>query len=1158
MSISDKDRKVLWTRARNICAYPGCRQELTIDGADATTGAQLVTVVAQEAHIRSARPKGPRYDPAYPKRALDTYDNLVLLCPTHHTMIDANNGAGYTVETLIKMRTDHERQQMRRERIDNAVRAYLADQYAFDNKVLFEQVDLHGPSVDSMFVDVPFSCRPDAKIAELLERIATEHPGDVEAAEGADDQIVTGAAQALLHPDWTGSALLVGGPGQGKSTLLQYVCQFHRARRLGHDAYDGRRQQLAQLTKLPRVPVRLDLRKYAEWASRQVKDGKPAKGDRRRKGGGNVRGSAQQWPSIEEYTASEIKRRSGGLTFEVDDLATLVSTEAVLIALDGLDEVANLKHREIVSDEIVATQVRLQQASPDLVVLVATRPGATTSVLWSSSAFPRLHLRRLSQGLRLQYLQQWAMVARLTPEATDKLQQTFMDNQHVPHIRELAAYPMQLAILLHLLYRRQLLPQQRTELYREYLKTFLDREQGEDKEPLLAQERQIIEDIHAFLAWYLQTKAEEGQTSGAIKREYLRTLLREHLAGRSDGQKLAEKLFSAFTSRVLCLVERDTGMFQFEVQSLREYFAALYIFENAPARGDKNTRDDCLNALLVRPYWSNVCRFYVGLYSKGEVRGIRHNLRQLSKDPDLGLHPMLRSTAALFLNDRTYEGQNDDPIQEVVDFVLDGPGVVLAEDGLLDVSGSALLLSERAGRSQVVGHVKARLAKEESPVVRTALAACLRRHALHSDNLADWWWEHRQSNWAWLHTVGQLGLLGDLSTRRESDLAELLRGVGSDTIWATEVLQRGSYNGAADDVLAVVLHEINDGAGGAFAGWDSTTPVGRLIEGAMVARLGSSSTGAGREVTEASASRKAGGTLLAAIVSATDELRKHPHASTSDREWQAWLARVAEAWGDGWILRQAVAATPMKLDLADMADLIGSTQPEAALALKDEAELRDNRGDLDWWRQRLATKEQGWKTRHMVLSLLTRARQAVVIGLAPQLNDVVEGWSPKHYRAMRGELSLQSRLPGARELTLQDPLRLNQVHFSPRVLWIVRVAATEGSVVQIDKRLAREFVPLLQPGMGDLRELVVIAGSGRTIRFDLLRNSRPILPVGGWASNIKLGSMRATMPDEVLRTPAEWPGDLVQRAVETVEGRMTAGRQPLAAIANADRWFQEN
>lgn len=244
MSINLQAAKVLWARAHNQCAFPGCPQALTQDEVDATTGDALVTVIGHQAHIRSYKRDGPRYDPKYPVSKLHTYENLILLCPTHHLKVDAHGGAGYSVSDLIKMRVSHEQQQQRRERIETVLRAYTAQQYRVDDKVLFEQVDLNGPSVDAMFVDVPFACRPDAAVADLMQQIATDNPGDLEATDGADGQIVTGAAQALLHPRWSSNALLVGGPGQGKSTLLQYVCQFHRARLLDREAYTGEAQQL--------------------------------------------------------------------------------------------------------------------------------------------------------------------------------------------------------------------------------------------------------------------------------------------------------------------------------------------------------------------------------------------------------------------------------------------------------------------------------------------------------------------------------------------------------------------------------------------------------------------------------------------------------------------------------------------------------------------------------------------------------------------------------------------------------------------------------------------------------------------------------------------------------------------------------------------------
>jgi len=158
--------RTLWTRARNQCAFPSCPQTLTEDAVDATTGEAFVTVVGEQAHIRSSKSGGPRHDPSYPKDKLDGYENLILLCPTHHKMIDDENGAGHSVEDLEKMRRDHERQQDRLEHVDKVVMAYVSERCEFDDKVLFEQVDLNGPSVDSMFVDVPFSqsgqqCRSD-------------------------------------------------------------------------------------------------------------------------------------------------------------------------------------------------------------------------------------------------------------------------------------------------------------------------------------------------------------------------------------------------------------------------------------------------------------------------------------------------------------------------------------------------------------------------------------------------------------------------------------------------------------------------------------------------------------------------------------------------------------------------------------------------------------------------------------------------------------------------------------------------------------------------------------------------------------------------------------------------------------------------------------
>lgn len=101
MSISDKTRKVLWGRSGNRCAI--CKNELVIDA----TTQDNESVVADECHIISARPNGPRHDPSFPTEKLDSYDNLMLLCRTHHKMVDDQPDT-FTTDILRQVKANHE------------------------------------------------------------------------------------------------------------------------------------------------------------------------------------------------------------------------------------------------------------------------------------------------------------------------------------------------------------------------------------------------------------------------------------------------------------------------------------------------------------------------------------------------------------------------------------------------------------------------------------------------------------------------------------------------------------------------------------------------------------------------------------------------------------------------------------------------------------------------------------------------------------------------------------------------------------------------------------------------------------------------------------------------------------------------------------------
>lgn len=101
MSISDKTRKILWGRSGNRCAI--CKNELVIDSTEQDDD----SVIADECHIISSKPNGPRHDPSYPIDKLDSYDNMILLCRTHHKMVD-DQAATYTTNILRQMKSNHE------------------------------------------------------------------------------------------------------------------------------------------------------------------------------------------------------------------------------------------------------------------------------------------------------------------------------------------------------------------------------------------------------------------------------------------------------------------------------------------------------------------------------------------------------------------------------------------------------------------------------------------------------------------------------------------------------------------------------------------------------------------------------------------------------------------------------------------------------------------------------------------------------------------------------------------------------------------------------------------------------------------------------------------------------------------------------------------
>lgn len=100
MAISEADIKLLWGRAAGMCSRPGCGVDLTSlpEGRNPYTVGEMAHVIARSA-------QGPRGDG---KGSDNSYQNLILLCPTCHRHVDKAPDGEFEADELRRWKREHE------------------------------------------------------------------------------------------------------------------------------------------------------------------------------------------------------------------------------------------------------------------------------------------------------------------------------------------------------------------------------------------------------------------------------------------------------------------------------------------------------------------------------------------------------------------------------------------------------------------------------------------------------------------------------------------------------------------------------------------------------------------------------------------------------------------------------------------------------------------------------------------------------------------------------------------------------------------------------------------------------------------------------------------------------------------------------------------
>ena len=95
-----KTIKRLFAVSGNCCYFPNCNTPLVDEESGIITG--------EICHIKGKKTVSPRYDSEQSEEERHGFDNLLLMCPIHHKVID-DDSASYTFSRLKEIKSSHEK-----------------------------------------------------------------------------------------------------------------------------------------------------------------------------------------------------------------------------------------------------------------------------------------------------------------------------------------------------------------------------------------------------------------------------------------------------------------------------------------------------------------------------------------------------------------------------------------------------------------------------------------------------------------------------------------------------------------------------------------------------------------------------------------------------------------------------------------------------------------------------------------------------------------------------------------------------------------------------------------------------------------------------------------------------------------------------------------
>ncbi|HDL60333.1 MAG TPA: hypothetical protein ENH14_02635 [candidate division WOR-3 bacterium] len=405
--------------------------------------------------------------------------------------------------------------------------------------------------------------------------------------QAADDE--RSSALSYLLDDSIPGLVLIGGPGEGKSTLGQYLAQIHRARLIGR--LNELEENIEEFEKcIPRIPFRILLREYAQWVS-----------------------SRNNSDSLFHYLAHHVSQVSGR-DVNPEHIHKIIKSNPVLLILDGLDEVPEKKLRRRVLDNITSFVHQVKDIlKGNLRVIATTRPYGYSQE-FDPAHYLHLTLQKLSSEKASLYARRWTDAREPNPREANRIQKTFNMCLKDRVVNVLTQTPLQVTILLVIIRARGTPPKQREELFERYMDIIYQREQKKRPE-LLRTEQDITYGLHKYLAYILHRRAEKDETAALMDVSEFRKRVKEYLhhtnplLSEEELETKTEQIIREASQRLVLIESPQEGKIGFGLTTTREFFAAAHLVDTAK---DTKERDLRFRAIARSPHWRNVALFFAG------------------------------------------------------------------------------------------------------------------------------------------------------------------------------------------------------------------------------------------------------------------------------------------------------------------------------------------------------------------------------------------------------------------------------------------------------------------------------------------------------------------------------------------------------------------